>query len=91
MGQRLCFRWESYWPEDLECLFAPLLPAGHTKAQKGYIDSTLQGVVAQQKGNGTLFQLPSPQYSTPNQRGPDPFVGVVSGQGREGGTVRGRG
>ncbi|KAF3844671.1 hypothetical protein F7725_007834 [Dissostichus mawsoni] len=58
------------------------LPAGHTKAQKGYIDSALQGVVAQQKGNGTLFQLPTSQCCTPNQRAPDPFVEMVGGQGR---------
>ncbi|KAJ4938840.1 hypothetical protein JOQ06_028306 [Pogonophryne albipinna] len=69
---------------DVECLFAPLQPAGHTKAQKGYIDSALQGVVAQQKGNGTLFQLPSSQCCTPNQRAPDPFVEMVGGQGKGG-------
>lgn len=34
---------EPHWPADVKCLFGPLWPAGHTKAQKGYIDSALQG------------------------------------------------
>lgn len=60
------------WPVDLECLFAPLQPAGHTKAQKGHIDSTQQGVVALRKGNSIQRH-----NAAPNQRAPVPFCGAV--------------
>lgn len=34
---------EPHWPADVKCLFGPRWPAGHTEAQKGYIDSAPQG------------------------------------------------